>query len=786
MSRSVRSFLLPVLVSLVLGFLLSPALARGAENVIVSVTLNKEKKGEIFVLRTETGDFLVRAEDLEAMEVKVAPAYVSEVGGERVVSLRSIPNVSFVFHENTIALEIFVPPALLPRRMIDFSPPRNPKVYYPKDSGGFLNYGIRYTAGDSFDFQSLDIVNTLGARAGDFLLLSDSSYGKTPNEETFVRLMSSLTYDRRQELQRAVAGDFFASSGDLGSNVNLGGLSFSKVYSIDPYFLRNPLADFTGLLPFPSEVEVYLDGSRIRSERLPPGVFELRNLPGYDGSGMVTVVVKDPFGGERRMIYPFYFTDTLLRKGLHEYSYNIGFLRRKFGGESNRYGGPAFSAFHRYGFTDSLTAGFHTEGSRGGANLGPHATYRIRNAGVVTVSLAGSLRDGGRAGGAGLIDYVYQDRRINTKLFFRGFSRDYVTAGEEEGADRIRFEAGGGAGYRTRKFGSLSVDLSVTEKYRGVNRKTGSLSYSRNLWMSVRLFLSYRRIYEETASDQFFLGLIWYPGRDLTVSANYQREEGADTETLQIQKNPPIGEGYGFRGTVERKDLPQESATTVDPYFQYNGKYGIYTAEYLGRFRDGGKQEETYRISAAGGVAYAGGAFGASRPITDSFGIVTVDGLEGVRVYRNNQEIGRTDARGRVLLPGLSSYYENQVSINDRDIPIEYSLSEVVKYVSPPLRSGSLIHFEAKRVQAITGTLAAQVDGKVDPVEYLEVRMKVGDTDLSFPTGKGGEFYLENVRPGTYEATFVREGKPCSFPLIIPESDGLIVDLGGLVCEDAR
>src|SRR4030065_557470 len=84
LSRSVRPFHLPVLASLVLGFLISPAHARGAENVVVSVTLNKERKGEIFVLRTETEDFLVRAEDLEAMGVKVAPAYVSEVEGERV------------------------------------------------------------------------------------------------------------------------------------------------------------------------------------------------------------------------------------------------------------------------------------------------------------------------------------------------------------------------------------------------------------------------------------------------------------------------------------------------------------------------------------------------------------------------------------------------------------------------------------------------------------------------------------------------------------------------------
>src|SRR3990172_6792993 len=110
LGRSGRPFPPPILAALVLGFLLSPPPAPGAQNILVSITLNKEKKGEIFVLRTETGDFLVRAVDLEAMGVEVAPAYVSEVEGERVVSLRSIPNVSFIFHEKTIALEIFVPP----------------------------------------------------------------------------------------------------------------------------------------------------------------------------------------------------------------------------------------------------------------------------------------------------------------------------------------------------------------------------------------------------------------------------------------------------------------------------------------------------------------------------------------------------------------------------------------------------------------------------------------------------------------------------------------------------
>ena len=92
----------------------------------------------------------------------------------------------------------------------------------------------------------------------------------------------------------------------------------------------------------------------------------------------MTVVIKDPFGREQRIVYPFYFAETLLEKGLHEYSYNVGFLRRKFGEESDRYGPIAFSAFHNYGLSDRVTLGGRGEGTGDGANLGPQAVLPRR------------------------------------------------------------------------------------------------------------------------------------------------------------------------------------------------------------------------------------------------------------------------------------------------------------------------------------------------------------------------------------------------------------------------
>ena len=109
---------------------------------------------------------------------------------------------------------------------------------------------------------------------------------------------------------------------------------------------------------------------------------------------------------------------------------------------------------------------------------------------------------------------------------------------------------------------------------------------------------------------------------------------------------------------------------------------------------------KSYRV---GGLTFVKDSLNFSRPLQDSFALAKVGDLIGVRVYLNNQEIGRTGNSGKVLIPDLGSYYENQISINDKDIPIEYTLAEVMKYVSPPFRSGSYVEVGATKVQDFKG-----------------------------------------------------------------------------------
>ena len=771
--------LLTVLISI-----FCPCTAEGTELIFVRIVLNQEPKGEFLVDIDGGGDFQVRTEDLKTMGFQDPKGETSEIDGLPCISLRSMSGVNQSFHEKSLSLEITADPALLSKRTVDYLPKRQAKVEYPKDPSGFFNYGVSYSAGNDFRFDTLGITDQLGVRLGDFLFLTDSSYTKDPKDEKFVRLMSNVTYDRRQELQRMVLGDFFASSGNLGSNVNLGGIGFSKAYSMDPYLIRYPMANVSGMASLPSEMDVLINGVRVRTEKISPGGFDLKNISSYGGAGAVTLVIKDAFGREQKLNFPFYVTDILLKKGLHEYSYNAGFVRRYFGEESNRYGSLAFSAFHNYGISDSLTMGMRGEGIQGRFNLGPAASFRLHQLGIFSLSLSGSTDEREGTGSAGFASYQYQDGRISASALVKGFTRGYVVAGEEVQADKIRYEAGLGLGYGSSGFGSLSLSTDIVNKYVGQNRQVDTVSYSRMLWSRSTLVASFRKIRDEISSTEVFVGMTFHAKPDLSLSASYKGSDGTNTETLQAQKNTPAGEGYGYRVSLERSDSSTASATSINPFFQYNSRYGVYTGEYRGVYNDAGQKNEMYTLAASGGIAYVGKTIGLSRPITDSFGLVKVDDLQGVRVYLNNQEIGRTDAGGKVFLPTLGSYEENKVSISDKDIPMEYSLPEIVKNVSPPLRSGSLISFEAKKFQAVTGKLNIRTVEGIQPVEYSEVRMQAQGKEAAFPTGRGGEFYLENVEPGEHKGTFVFQGKTCTIGLVIPKTEEMIIDLGSLVCED--
>lgn len=771
---------LSLFIIFIFNFLFPPC-AKGGEMVILKVTVNREEKGEFLVNMTGDGDYLLRMEDLKKMGFSDLKGKVETIEGEEFLSLRAAEGVKVEFDEKKLVLELTVDPRLLGKSVFELRYPRQTKVYYPKDVSGFLNYNLTAYAGNSFTYDKTVLTNQLGFRVGDFLLLSDSSYTQPKDEPgEFVRLMSNITYDRRQDLERIIFGDFFATSGAFGSTVNMGGISFSKNYNINPYFIKYPEIGFSGLAPLASQVEVYRNGVLINKVKVAPGGFDLKDIPTYVGAGLVEVVVKDPFGREQRIKLPYYFSDTLLKTGLHDYSYNIGFLREDFGITSNRYKDLSFLGFHRYGVSDSLTAGLKAEASRNLLNLGVSSTLLVPGRlGIVDASVSWSNSRGGRIGGAGAISYLYLPGLSGLSLNFllRGFTKDYFDISIETGSERTKYECSAGAGYFSESLGSLSVGYSPAIKYIGTNSKNLLASYSRRITDHSNIVASLKRDLKNKTTE---LGVTfnYYFKKGITASAMYDSTGDTTKERIQVLKNLPLGEGVGGRAFLERSQTGSDTFYNYDLQVLYNASFGQYGAELTSI-----NQSESYSFSAAGAITFVGDSLNLTRPVQDSFAVVKVGDLKGVGVNLSNQEIGRTNASGKVLIPNLGSYYENPVSVNDKDIPIEYTVSEVLKYVSPPVRSGSYIDFGATKIQSFFGKLKVKIAGEIKPVEFIEFTLKVEGKDLRFPTGKDGEFYLENIKPGKYNGEFKYLDRAYSFDLAIPKSEEVAVDLGEIISQ---
>jgi outer membrane usher protein len=770
------------------------------DTLVVRIVLNTEDKGDYFVERAGS-DFLVKTQDLKAIGFPAPPGSVVMIDGEPYISLRSMPGVTFAFQEKELALNITALPQLLPAQNLSAELRRRARGLVPTNNSAFANYAFTATGGDSVP-RAISFAGEGGWRLGNYLFQSSANTIEADlGRRKLVRLMSSITHDDRQDLRRIVVGDLFTPARDLSTGVNLGGLSVSKVFGLNPYFIQSPTQSIAGNVSLPTDLEVYLDGQRIRSERIRPGEFELTDIIASSGARNVQVVLRDSFGRVQQLDYSFYVSDQPLALGLHEYSYNIGVFRKRFGLESIRYGSCAFNMFHRYGLSNSLTLGLRAEGTRDLLNIGPVATAVLGSAGVISVS-AGASSIAGRRGIALQGSYGYQAKKWTVGVWGRLHSGEYATLGDPpvitnrraEGAVTVSYflprqqSVSFSHSFLTTQSGFAASSASATQPFHVAvfqDRRVTALSYSVPAFRTASLTASMSHIKDAQrgSRNEVFVGISAFFDNGFHGLASYRADRRNDAESIQFTKTQPVGEGLGFVLTGDRERTETDGSNVrFRSTAQYNAPVAVLRAD-LGNFRDShGRNLNDYRLSVAGGVGYAADTFGFGRPIIDSFGIVKVGEVPDVAVALNGQPMGKTTDKGIVFIPTLGSYVDNEVTLSGEMIPIEYSLPTLSKKISPSFRSGAVIDFSLNRVQAFSGRLRypAEVPGR--GVEPREIELTVAGRLQRYQTGRGGEFYLENLTPGTYRGRTLSDGKSCIFELIIPMSKEMFVDLGEVVC----
>jgi outer membrane usher protein len=230
-----------------------------------------------------------------------------------------------------------------------------------------------------------------------------------------------------------------------------------------------------------------------------------------------------------------------------------------------------------------------------------------------------------------------------------------------------------------------------------------------------------------------------------------------------VQQSLPAGAGMGYYAAVSSNRDGQ-----ADYFLQ--GDAGQVGVQYARR-----NDVDGWRANANGGLAITAVGVMPARRLDRSFAVVEVADFPDMTVYVENQPIGRTDRKGRVLLDSLRAYESNSVSIDPKELPFEASLATREMVVTPAYRSGPVVRFPVARANAATLRLVLP-DGRPVPAGA-----SVQTPAEQVPVALDGLVYLTTAA-GRQQARAEWPGHSCAFVFERPDSDDPQPDLGTIVC----
>jgi outer membrane usher protein len=756
-----------VVVSLCLPFLSAaarPAAGQPSEGQRAPLTLavNEAERGEVLAV-VRSADVLVEVAALERAGLRNFDGGRETLDGRVFVSLASLsPGIRYELNEQALTLRLTAANAFLGNVVLDLRPVR-PDLEYARATSAFVNYGASWN-GKAGANAALDAGFSVGPAVAQTTMSWDETLG-------FVRSLTNVVIDDRTHLRRWTMGDSLVRAQAFGSGLLIGGFRVSREYGLDPYFVQFPTLGLSGTALTPSIVEVYVNGRLVSREQVAPGTFSLEHVPMPAGNNSTRVVVRDSFGREQQMTAPYYLTTTALARGQQDYDYAIGYPRVGSPWAAWNYGSLSALARHRYGFTDRLTAGFVTEADSQTLSVGPTVNIRLA-AGELGLEASASRAEGA-TGGALAVGYTYLGQPVNVSATLRTMTAHYSTLTIGRSLDPVRVEASGMIGAQLSRRVSLSLQEAVSSPYnRSLSSRT-SLIGSVSLGRRTTAFFN-----ASTARENGRYGTGVYAGFSIALasltnaSVAFRHGLGGSGVDADVQRSLPMGTGIGYRARLASGGGGQAEGM-VEAQLPY-GHYEIGQDVLNG-------QTATHAI-VNGGLVFIGGGVHPTRTVNDSFALVRVPEVGGVRTYLNNQETGRTDRHGSLLVPNLLPYYANRLSIADQDVPIDHAVDEVERDVAPPYRGGALVVFRAGLRQSLTGTLALLVGGQTIVPVFGDLAVLAGGRSISSPIGKGGEFELENVPAGRHQAIVTFKGLTCQFALEVPTSTSPLLRLGTLTC----
>ncbi len=86
------------------------------------------------------------------------------------------------------------------------------------------------------------------------------------------------------------------------------------------------------------------------------------------------------------------------------------------------------------------------------------------------------------------------------------------------------------------------------------------------------------------------------------------------------------------------------------------------------------------------------------------------------------------------------------------------------------------------KTQGFKGRIFLVENHEKKAAEYARLEIHRPSGPVEAFVGKDGEFYFEDMEPGSFPAVIYYKKSECAFDMTIPESDKVVVNLGDLIC----
>ena len=758
------------------------------DELLVSVSLNGVSVTEnTRVLKDAGGVYYAGADDATAWNLTLKDRRSVEYSGQRYFVL---DDFKASFDANRGILALTAPPSVFGLNIVNFQDAvQQPSVQPTFERGGFLNYDIAHHFGTQGEGFSGSFVGAYTVLDG----IATTSVAQPGNGSGFVRLDTAFERDDLPAHTVLRFGDTVEAGGVLPLQRQFGGVQWRTDFALAPSFTTTAMPMFSGAFSTNGTLDILVNGHQVSQQQIPAGPFVLQNVPVPQGSGNVTLVLRNASGQVQTIASPFYETPVLLRQGVSQFELDAGSEREGYGIVSDSYDGMFLAAQGRRGVSNQVTLGGAIDVSAHAQTGSLAADYLVLPIGQVAATITG--RTGLDPGLQQTYTYSYPGQHftlggqlMKSSPFYRDDAcqlpcgaTDYqlmenvsVPTGKSSSlslsyAHRITTD---GTPSRTAQltYGPLSLSYETSIANDGAPLRTTGLTYGRSLGPGDLTFdiLHSGRSPVTTTATALYRVRLGARGQATVSAVTGNGQSGQTVSYSQSLPNRPTGFGY---------QVEAETSPVAGAIYTANATEQLQNATVSQQFIHG-PYSTLVSTDIAGSIDFVDHGVSMARTIEQGFGVVELPGYPGVPVFANGQEVGRTDARGRFILTQLEPYQPNEITLGGQGLPIGSDLVASALRIAPSGLSPAIARFALKSTGGITLTLVDS-QGAVLPAG---TKVVTADGTLHWIVAFDGQAFLQGAAEGKQGFTATTSTGTCSFELSVPKDTRQLPDLGVIVC----